>query len=137
MEAVKWRLHHGRNKATQHFAFGYKITGIYGEMMQLLRKYSMKCQFPECGRTVSHFEIQDGKNGKLIPMCRTKDGRYIQMTIDHIKAQGLGGKNNSENKWIMCYECNQKKSCIESDLVSIINGKRPGHYYNHKENKDG
>lgn len=136
VEAVKWRLRHSKNNADQHFAFGYKITGVFGEMMRLLRKYDMKCQFPECGRTVGHFEIH-GSNGKLIPMCRTEDGRYIPMTIDHIKAQCLGGKNNIENKWIMCYECNQKKACIEGDLYNIINGKRPGHYFNHKENNNG
>ena len=48
-------------------------------------------------------------------------GSIEDLTIDHILARGLGGRDTKDNWQVYCYKCNNKKSAKESELARARN----------------
>ncbi len=70
-------------------------------------------------------QINSARKRRLYQKLLARDGNkcYIcgvvlndSMTIDHIIGRGEGGSNSQDNLRLSCYNCNNKKSYIESYL---------------------
>ena len=117
-----------RRKQPKHIhqsSMGVAITHIHGEEMSMILKERC-CQFPGCTVTLTHFELQNGvKKSKLTAYGIDKRGQRDMLTIDHKVAQCLGGKDDKDNKWIMCSQHNSLKAKAEGWLNDVINRRKP------------
>ena len=65
-----------------------------------------------CGRMASLVQIEPSTISnkiKLIVHIKTKSGRKVSMTLDHIIPKSLGGSNTLDNLQSMCKICNKEK----------------------------
>lgn len=89
-------------------------------MKTLLRQSKCVC----CGRESNVFvveEVTNCSNPKYLNLYSVNEHNVMEMTVDHILVQSLGGNDTQTNRVTMCFDCNQKKantmSAAEIDLV--------------------
>jgi hypothetical protein len=95
---------------------------IYHKSIKILLKSNFKCE--ECGMEGKYFAIESWINGNAKNSINmygiNKEGKEVQLTVDHIIPLSKGGGNNYRNLQILCFDCNQKKAdTIKQDVISL------------------
>jgi len=106
--------------------------GVIGTIFKLQRhhhnlpKVGVNCFIKDCpwcaidGYKAVRREQQKTENPHLNMYGRSKSGRLILMTRDHIYPRSRGGSEKIENQQTMCSNCNNRKADIVSEAFGNV-----------------
>lgn len=97
---------------------GYYVNrDIYNRKMSVFGRNNFRCV--NCGLGISHVVLESSRECdislKIGLLSFWHFGQYeIEMTLDHMIARALGGRNILRNLQTMCIVCNNEKSYFEN-----------------------